>query len=329
MLQLPEPIRERIREWKTKNISADQIVDDEDDFHTTILYGLGKDVRTADILPPLAKSGGVVSPPRRYLKLAAFDPEHPGFGGQEKEAGLVGSAFKAVSKRVGLSSSMPKMLKAVSKRVGLSPSMPEMLNVRRGLTIARHAPEKYEGEITMDNRERVLNHAAIRVPRKIPARDVADETNYMQKRVHNTLRFKTDHPAGFYDRAPGGDPLIWLNRWQGKSTLRHELMHTYQDLGTGLRRKMYDLYRSRFKPLRAVGTNLIELQANVVGLKSFPKGLRAWADYAPSEAVRVGHTGFLSKLPYNILRRAAGWVKKSSTAPTDESVSVLGRYFQT
>lgn len=50
MLQMPERLCKRIREFKKEHIPADQIVDDEDEFHTTLLYGFKDGVRAEDLL---------------------------------------------------------------------------------------------------------------------------------------------------------------------------------------------------------------------------------------------------------------------------------------
>ena len=75
ILQLPDSMRKKIREWKKENVPAAQIVEDEDDFHTTVLYGLKEEVTKKDILKHLKP--GPVDIELGKLKVFEADDRRP------------------------------------------------------------------------------------------------------------------------------------------------------------------------------------------------------------------------------------------------------------
>ncbi len=53
MLAMPEAAAKLIRDWKKEHVPDDQIVEDEDWPHLTLLYGFGPEVEASDVLPHL------------------------------------------------------------------------------------------------------------------------------------------------------------------------------------------------------------------------------------------------------------------------------------
>jgi len=270
--QYPVDAQRMFRQMRKTNQRAPEVYDNIRNWQRTVIPGIVQNNQDT----PFEKLAGWASRVGKLLASGALKPQAFDAAAMPRDLRVFGASPEMEKEAIfgSVGRGISRGLSNVAVKMGLKPSFREMLKIRRGLNVTQDLSPLEKGPGAVRSMNGAKGMAMEARPPLHPA------------------------AAGTYYPELG---QIRLSENADRGTLRHELMHAYQHQGRGPMRRFFEWGSALGKPTfkNAIGLNMIEAQAQMVGNRSVLGGLKAWGERAPFYKGMNNATG-AAALPYNI-----------------------------